>query len=103
MLLAGKGMCSWSPNHSYIRIMFLLMQAVAFLEPASIHYSKPLGFSIPALSYGTQLCMEAPLCCLKGYSYFHFYDELVCPKILMNVTVRMLSLRIRTPVCRMPA
>ena len=63
------------------------VQAVAFLEPASTHLSKPLGFSIPALSYGTQLCMEAPKCCNEKYGYFHFYDELVCPKILMNVTV----------------
>ena len=62
-------------------------QAAAFLEPASTHFSKPLGFSIPALAYGTQLCMEAPQCCNMKYGYFHFYSELVCPKILMNVTV----------------
>ena len=67
-------------------------QAAAFLEPASIHFSKPLGFPIPALSYGTQLCSESPACCTMDFGYFHFYDELVCPRILMNVTVRKLQL-----------
>ena len=63
-------------------------QAAAFLEPASIHFSKPFGYPIPALSYGTQLCTESPACCTMEFGYFHFYDELVCPRILMNVTVR---------------
>ena len=61
--------------------------AVAFLEPSSLHFFHPLGYSIPALSYGTQYCTEIPACCIKGMDYFNFYDELVCPRFIMNVTV----------------
>ena len=65
----------------------IFAQAAVFLDPGTDHLSKPLGFSIPALSYGTQLCMERPNCCIKGHSYEHIYENLACPKILMNVTV----------------
>ena len=63
------------------------LQAVAFLEPGSTNFKEPLGFPIPALSYGTQFCTETPKCCLPGFSYVHYYSLLTCPKILMNVTV----------------
>lgn len=62
-------------------------QAVAFLEPGSTVFNQPLGYSIPALSYGTQFCTEDPKCCIPGHTYFHYYSLLTCPKLLMNVTV----------------
>lgn len=65
-----------------------LSKAVAFLDPASNVFDKPLNYSIPALAHGTQLSMEKPVCCEPGHSYFHYYSLLACPKVLMNVTVR---------------
>ncbi|XP_065899751.1 uncharacterized protein [Dysidea avara] len=61
-------------------------KAVAFMEPFSFNFRKPLGYSIPALSYGTELCEEEPNCCVPGIDYRHFYDMLDCPRVLMNVT-----------------
>lgn len=78
--------CSVCTYTHYI-VLTALLQAVAFLEPDSGHFTKPLGYSIPALSYGTQFCMEKQKCCIEGRSYLHFYGELTCPKIMMNVTV----------------
>lgn len=61
-------------------------RAVVYLEPFSYHYTEPLPYSIPTVSYGTQLCTEAPACCINGWDYFNFYAKLTCPKLLMNVT-----------------
>ena len=52
-----------------------------------MNFKAPLGYSVPALSYGTQLCEEPPDCCIPGIDYHHFYDELECPRVLMNVSV----------------
>jgi len=57
------------------------------MEPFSINFRKPLGYSIPVLSFGTELCEEEPNCCVHGIDYRHFYDMLDCPRVLMNVTV----------------
>ena len=59
------------------------------MEPFSDNFRAPLGYSIPALAYGTELCEELPQCCIPGIDYRHFYDELECPKVLMNVSVRV--------------
>jgi len=52
-----------------------------------MRFIKPLGYSIPALSFGTELCEEEPNCCIPGIDYRHFYNMLDCPRVLMNVTV----------------
>ena len=57
------------------------------MEPFSTNFRDPIGYSIPALAYGTQLCEETPQCCIPGIDYRHFYDELECPRVLMNVSV----------------
>lgn len=62
-------------------------KAVTFLEPFSYHFTEPLPYSVPALSFGTQLCTEEPACCINGWDYFNFYAKLKCPRMLMNVTV----------------
>ena len=49
------------------------------MEPFSTNFKAPLGYSLPALAYGTQLCEEPPNCCKPGIDYRHFYDELECP------------------------
>ena len=58
------------------------------MEPFSTNFRAPLDYSIPALAYGTELCEESPRCCIPGIDYRHFYNELKCPKVLMNVSVR---------------
>ena len=63
-------------------------KAVTFLEPFSYHFTEPLPYTVPALSFGTQLCTEEPACCINGWDYFNFYAKLTCPRILMNVTVK---------------
>ena len=91
MTLKGESVvhfCFLIPLTSALPLIFLFSsQAAGFLEPFSSHFKEPLGYSIPALAYGTQLCTEFPPCCLRGYDYFNFYDDMVCPKLLMNVTV----------------
>ncbi|XP_065896388.1 uncharacterized protein [Dysidea avara] len=62
-------------------------KAAAFMEPFSTKFKEPLGYSLPALSFGTQLCEEKPNCCQPGIDYLHFYNMLDCPKVMMNVTV----------------
>ena len=57
------------------------------MEPLSTNFRAPLGYSIPTLAYGTELCEEFPQCCIPGIDYRHFYDELKCPRVLMNVSV----------------
>ena len=52
-----------------------------------MNFKAPLGYSVPALAYGTELCEEPPNCCVPGKDYHHYYDELECPRVLMNVSV----------------
>ncbi len=61
------------------------------MEPGSSSFKAPLNYSIPSLSTGTQLCTEKPACCLRGDSFDHFYTNMQCPKIVMNITVRATS------------
>jgi chlorophyllase len=63
-----------------------LTNAIAFIEPFSLHFTKPFGYSLPTLSYGTQYSEENPKCIFPGYDSQHFYQMLQCPRILMNVT-----------------
>ena len=73
----------WEIPHSYCTPI----QAVVFLEPGSASFKAPLNYSIPSLSTGTELCTEKPACCLRGNSFDHFYTNMQCPKIVMNITV----------------
>ncbi len=74
--------------------IIVLKQAVVFLEPGSSSFKAPLNYSIPSLSTGTQFCMESPACCMKGLSFDHFYTNMHCPKILMNITVNTLLMHL---------
>ena len=87
----------WCHKNSYLSDTYnivtvhLYIQAVVFMEPGSSSFKAPLNYSIPSLSTGTQLCTEKPACCLRGDSFDHFYTNMQCPKIVMNITVRATS------------
>ena len=79
-------------NNNYFMCYFLyhLTQAVAFIEPLSFDFSKPLNYSLPTLSFGTEWSEENVLkCIIPGFDFKHFYKMLQCPKIMMNATVSL--------------
>lgn len=57
------------------------------LQHGPLSSSQPL----PSLSYGTELCIEFPACCVKGLNYLHFYQNLHCPRIQMNIIVSVVA------------
>ena len=77
---------------SYI-VLSLLFQSTVFLEPFSFDASTPIEHSTPALMYGTELAsIGHPIpCSVKGLDYNQFYKIWKCPRIVVEVAVRVVG------------